>query len=175
VKLDEALEAGSLACVRTVLHLAFGLQNFLDAFVAHDGLGEGIRHFRKLLHGLVHFAEVPDEHDQRTFRQASIEHHARAEPQNQARSEGHDDLHQGRQLSLDAAGLEGHFDAFQALFFQTALLEILAGEGFDHADGRKHFLDNGNHLAFFFADGAGRLLDTAGVGIDHQKQNRRHG
>ena len=42
-------------------------------------------------------------------------------------------------------------------------------------DGGKHFLDHGDHLAFFFADVACGPLDAPRVGVHHKKQERGDG
>ena len=81
----------------------------------------------------------------------------------------------GDSLAFRLARLQRDLDRFQALFLQAPLFVLFARESLHHADGREHFLDDGDDLAFFLAHLARRLLDQARVAVDHDEQRRRHG
>ena len=157
LEFDIALEARRAPRAWQILHLAFGIQNFLDALVADRGLRIGVRHLRKLLHGLVHLAQIEDEDDQRTGRKRPVQHHARSEPQHHRGADRDDDVDDRRELGLQAPGPQRDLDAFQALFLKTPLFVILARERLHHANGREHFLDHRNDLAFLLSNLRARL------------------
>ena len=174
VEFDAAFKRWSLHGAGQVLHIALGLHHFLYAFPRHRRLGVGIGHLRKLLHRLVHLSQIQDEHNQRTCREATVQNHARAEPEHHAGAAGHDHFHDRRKLRLQAARAQRDADAFHALYFVAPLLIVLPCEGPHHAHRRKHLVDDRHHLAFFFAHRARGFLDLARVGEDHPEQQRHN-
>ena len=75
-------------------------------------------------------------------RQRPTQHQAGAEPQNQARAQGDDDVHQRGKLGLQATRPQPDFHALKTLFFQPPALIVLPRECLDHPDRRQHFLDD---------------------------------
>ena len=63
---------------------------------------------------------------------------------------------------------------FQTFGLKSLHLVVLAREGFHHADGRQRLFHDGSQFAFFFAHGAGGLLDLAGQVIHHGEQGGHH-
>ena len=126
------------------------------------------------MHGLVHLAQIEDEDNERACRKRARQHHAGPEPEHQAGSNRHDDLNQRQKLGLEASGPQRDLDAFQALFFQAALFIVLAGEGFDYPDGRKHLLHHGNDFPLFFPDLPRSLLDATRVSVNNCKEYGDH-
>ena len=175
VKFDLSLESGARGPRRGVFDFLIGFQDFLDALVSDQRFRIGIGHLGEFLHRLVHLPQIQDEDDQRTGRQRSAQHQAGAEPQNQASAHGDDDVHQGRELGLQATRAQPDFHALKTLFFQAPALIVLPRERLDHTDRRQHFFDDRNNLALFLANFSGSLLDTARVAVNHQEEDRGHG
>ncbi len=175
LELDPAAERRRTAGAGQVRHLAFGFQDLADALVPDRRFRVRVGHLGEVLHGLVHLPQVQDEDHQRSRGKLPAQHHARAEPQHQAGTDGDDDLHQGRQLGLQPARAQRDLDALQALFLQALLLVVLARERLDHADRGQDLLDHGDDLALLLAHFARRLLDAPGVSVHDHKKHRRHG
>ena len=174
VELDLAAQERHGLRVRQVFHGAIGVEHFADALIRDRGFRVGIGELGKLLHGLVHFAQVEDEHDQRARRKAPVEHHVRAEPQDGGGAGGDDHLHKRREARLEAARLQRQIDALHALHFHAPLLVILAGEDADDAHGRESLADDRDHLAFFLAHRARGLLDLPRIGVDDNEKRGRY-
>ena len=57
----------------------------------------------------------------------------------------------GGQFRFDGPGVQRRLDVLKALFFETLLFVIFARKSLHHSNGREHFLDDGEQLAFFLA------------------------
>jgi len=109
VELDLALELLDGFCAGQVAHFVVGLQNFLDALVTDGRFRVGVGHFGKLLHGLVHLAQVLNEQDHGADGESTAESHFRTEPKDQTGSGCHDDVDQRRELGFQTARLQRGF------------------------------------------------------------------
>src|SRR6266851_4593793 len=141
------------------------LEYFAYPFIAHRGLRERVRHFGEVLHRLVHLAEIPDKHNQRTSRKRSADYECSPVPKDESSSQRYDDSDQGRQLGLQAPGAQGKVDAFRTLSFKPLLFVILARKRLNDADGGEHFLQQRDDLAFLSSYVARRLLAPSRIEI----------
>ena len=155
--------------------MVVGLQDFLNALVSHGRFGIGIRHFRELLHGLIHLAQILNEQHHRTDRERTAQGQASAKPKHQTGSNSNDKIDQRHESGLQAASAKRGFNLFQAGLFQPDLLVSLPGKGFHYANGGEHLLHHGNDFALLFSYLAGRALDAARVCVNHDKKWGRHG
>src|SRR5579863_4586839 len=172
VELDGALQARNPARAWQVADLTLRVQNLLNAFKANRGFGVSVGHFREILHGFVHLAQVHDENDQSAGGQCIVESHSGSEPKHEARAGGYDHRDNRCQPGLEAAGAQRDLDVLEALFFEPALLIVLASKSFDHANGAEHLLNDRNDFSLFLPYFARCLLDVARVLENNHRQWR---
>ena len=76
----------------------------------------------------------------------------RAVAENQTGADGDDDVDDGRQLRLHAARLQRGVDVLPALPVETPLFVVFARERLDDLNGRQHFRDARQQLAFLSSE-----------------------
>src|SRR6202000_1435306 len=174
VKLYRSAQLRDFARAWSIPDLALHINDFADPFICDGSPGVCLRHLRRVLHRLVHLAEVPDKQDKRPRGKAACQDQPRSKPKHQPGADGDNDFNQWRKPGFDAARPQRNLDVFQAFFFQAMHLVVLTRKSLDYAHGGKHFLNYGGDLAFFLTYLPGGLLDAARVLEYHERQKRRH-
>ena len=80
----------------------------------------------------------------------------------------------GASLALRLRASQAGLDVGQALGVESLLFVVFPREGLDHADGRQHFLHDGEQLAFLLAHRPRGLLDAPRVAVHHHEEHRHH-
>ena len=95
---------------------------------ATDGLRDGVRHLREVLHRLEELRQVREEHGQRAGGHRAGEDQRRAAPQHEPGAQRDDDRHHRREQRLDLARLERRVDRRAARRRHARHLEVLPAE-----------------------------------------------